>query len=163
MGTKSFFDLVNEFQTFNFAGSFDWGSFHGGWVRAGVAMAALKTSCKDGFLKLLLERCRSGELVDVRILRDKERKAKTIKQTATYSKQRATRRTKRELAKWSQKAVTNWVTQESCNHSSCPIREGSSANALAFPANCRVESSPLKLFFEFHMNVLCAVCLATSS
>lgn len=37
---KSFFDLVKEFQTFNFAGLEPLGSFHGGWVRAGVAMLA---------------------------------------------------------------------------------------------------------------------------
>jgi hypothetical protein len=85
IGTKSFFDLVKEFQTFNFAGCADLGSFHGGWVRAGVAILALNTSCKGVFLKLFLE-CRSGELTGVRILRDKERKAITIKETVTYSK-----------------------------------------------------------------------------
>jgi hypothetical protein len=40
MGTKSFFDLVKEFQTFNLAGLEPSGCFHGGWVRAGVAMLA---------------------------------------------------------------------------------------------------------------------------
>ena len=70
-------------------------------MRAGVAMVALSTSCKGVFLKLFRE-CRSGELVGVRILRDKERKAITIKETVTYSKKRTTGRTKREIAKWSQ-------------------------------------------------------------
>ena len=45
--------------------------------------------------------CKSGELVGVRILRDKERNAKTIKESVTYSKEGATRQTKREIAKWS--------------------------------------------------------------
>lgn len=57
--------------------------------------------------------CRSGELVGVRILRDKQRKAKTIKETVTYSKKRTTRRMKWEIVKWSQTAgMANWVTQE---------------------------------------------------
>jgi hypothetical protein len=124
------------------------GSFHGGWVRPGVAMVALKTSCKGVFLKLWLE-CRSGELAGVRILRDKERNAKTIKETVTYSRKGTTGRTKREIAKWSQYAgMANWVTQSVA--SSWPLREV--ALCLAFPANCRARSSPLKLFFELHMN-----------
>lgn len=117
-------------------------------MRAGVAMVALMTSCKGVFLKLWLE-CRSGELAGVRILRDKERNAKTIKETVTYSKKGTTGRTKREIAKWSQYAgMANWVTQGAA--SLWPLRKV--ALCLAFPANCRARSSPLKLFFELHMN-----------
>jgi hypothetical protein len=118
-------------------------------VRPDVAMVALKTSCKGVVLKLWLE-CRSGELAGVRILRDKERNAKTIKETVTYSKKRMTGQTKREIAKWSQYAgMANWVTQGAA--SSWPLREV--ARSLAFPANCRARSSPLELFFELHMNI----------
>ena len=42
MGMKSFFVRVSEFQTFSFAGTDDLGSFHSGWVRAGVAMVGIE-------------------------------------------------------------------------------------------------------------------------
>ncbi len=83
-------------------------------MRAGVAMVALNTSCKGVLMfKLILECSRSGELVGVRNLRDKERNANTIKETVEHRKKGPTRQTKRERAKVESRGarMANWVTQ----------------------------------------------------
>jgi hypothetical protein len=78
-GTNSFFDRVNEFQTFSFASCDDFGSFHGGWVRVEVAMVATIVR-RSGLLQMFLVRA-SGELV-VKIWRDNERRPGTINMAA---------------------------------------------------------------------------------